>query len=173
MSWKVVRVNSNGSCRHSSGGTFKEEALPLCADFFLTSLPSNSKSGSFHVLRLNNRCMINQTWMHMSAFFFFFFFVSLYFKYAHSPIPSFISRSSNQRISFELNITASRIKKTFIFLILSVAPLEPAPVVTGVSKIFSESAAKLDIQDSISQSICGVLRQFPVPVKFPCLTYKI
>ena len=41
--------------------------------FFLTSLPSNSKSGSFHVLRLNNRCMINQTWMHMSAFFFFFF----------------------------------------------------------------------------------------------------
>lgn len=59
VSWKVVRVNSNGSCRHRSVGTFKVETLPSCA-FFSNSQPSNRESGSFHVLCLNNRCMINQ-----------------------------------------------------------------------------------------------------------------
>lgn len=141
--------------------------------FFLTSLPSNSKSGSFHVLRLNNCCMINQTRMHMSAFFFFFFLChctsNMLILLSHllfrvHPISALVLNWTSQLLEWKnihLPHSLCRSARTCS---------SRDRCIQNIPRVCSE---KLDIQDSISQSICGVLRQFPVPVKFPLLTYKI
>ncbi len=114
VSWKVVRVHSNGSCRHRTVETFKEET-PSCTDL-LTSQHSSSKSGSFHVFCLNNSCMVNQTQKHML------FFMSLYTSNM-SILHPILHFSFTQSVHWtELNITSFSIWK-LIFLILSVAPL--------------------------------------------------